>query len=293
MKSMKQLYKVFFAGASALFLSLPALASAHEVYVLTPAEITKDTTEPAFPFMDVVMSDMHHFVFWGFITALVIVLVFLISISRKLENIFDPFFMRMRKYAPLICRVTVGIAFLAAAYNSAAYGPELPLVNTWGMYTIVVRGVLVCLGILTIFGVWVRAAAIVALGLYAVNVYFHGFYMLTYTNYLGEVLILLLVGTHEKSVGRAKGFVARTTKFFEPYSFLILRVCFGVSLFYASFYAKFLHNNLALDVASGNGFLASIPMHAHTVAYYLGFEPHFLVLGAYLWYRDSLYLPFP
>jgi uncharacterized membrane protein YphA (DoxX/SURF4 family) len=65
-----------------------------------------------------------------------------------------------------------------------------------------------------------------------------------------------------------------------PYSFLILRVCFGISLMYASVYAKFIHNNLALDVANSTGLIASIVPHAHTIAEYLGFEPHFLVLGA-------------
>jgi hypothetical protein len=54
-----------------------------------------------------------------------------------------------------------------------------------------------------------------------------------------------------------------------------VRVTFGTSLLYASLYAKILHNNLALQVAS-------LPLAGHpfALAHYLGFEPHFLVLGA-------------
>src|SRR6201999_918731 len=57
--------------------------------------------------------------------------------------------------------------------------------------------------------------------------------------------------------------------------FFILRVTFGISLLYASIYAKFLHNHLALDVAS-----MTFNGHMTNLAAALGFEPHFLVIGA-------------
>jgi uncharacterized membrane protein YphA (DoxX/SURF4 family) len=58
-------------------------------------------------------------------------------------------------------------------------------------------------------------------------------------------------------------------------AFPILRVTFGIALIYASAYAKILHNNLALQVAS-------LPLagHPYSLAHYFGFEPQFLVLGA-------------
>ena len=164
--------------------------------------------------------------------------------------------------------ITVGLAFLAGAYYQATYGPELPIAATYGAFAPYLTALLIVMGTLIILGIWVRAAALCALALYTVSVYFHGIYMLTYINYLGEVLVLLILGTH---TGLAKGWLQKT---FAPYAWALLRVCFGVSLLYASLYAKILHNNLALMVAS-------LPLgHTHPVAYYFHLEPHFLVLGA-------------
>jgi uncharacterized membrane protein YphA (DoxX/SURF4 family) len=77
--------------------------------------------------------------------------------------------------------------------------------------------------------------------------------MLTYANYLGEIILLLTVGF----------------KKIKPYGFLILRVLFGTALIYTSFYAKILYSNLALMTVT-----------KYNLTNYLHFEPHFLVLGA-------------
>ena len=253
---------------------MPAIASAHEVYVLTPAEIQSGTDLPPFAMTAVLAADLHQFVFWGVIALLTVFIVFFVSIVRPLERACAPIFKRGRAHAPLIARVTVGTAFLAAAYYGASYGPELPLAATFGAYTPIIRLALVIIGALMIAGIWARAAALAALVLFAIAVYFHGSYMLTYTNYMGEILVLLILGaSHERIRGHT--WFARAQRTLAPYSFLILRVCFGISLLYAALYAKILHNNLALQVAA-------LPLagHPYAIAHYLHFEPHFLVLGA-------------
>lgn len=250
----------------------PALASAHEVYVLPTATIAQAISMPAFSEWQVMLQNFHTFVLWGFIAALTIFCVFFISISRILERLFDPMLLRGRPYAALIARVTVGVSFLAAAYYQASYGPELPLEATFGSATGIVTGVLIVIGILIIFGIYARLAAAIALLLFCVSVYYHGIYMLTYTNYLGEIILLLILGAHHGASRRAGklSYFDRIGRIFAPYSFFLLRVCFGISLFYASLYAKIIHNNLALDVAY------AYPSLVH----FFGFEPHFLVLGA-------------
>jgi uncharacterized membrane protein YphA (DoxX/SURF4 family) len=276
---MKRLFTFLAAGVALI----PSFASAHEVYVLTPDEIQKGLTTPAFSWENVILSDMHNFLFWTFIAVLTVLFVFGISIVRPLEKALTPFFDRYKKYASHITRITVGVSFLAAAYYQAAYGPELPLLAAWGAATPFVTGVLVLMGVSMIFGIFTRGAALLALFFYAVNVLFHGTYMLTYTNYLGEIIVLLLMGAHSLGhhtqfplrFGKIEQWIRRIGHHVKPYAFLILRVCFGISLFYASFYAKFLHNDLALEVAS-------LPLAGHMVSLgqALGFEPHFLVVGA-------------
>lgn len=273
----------FLAAVAALVAALvPAIAAAHEVYILSGQQISTDLSESGFDMMAVALDDIHRFFFWGFIAVLTIVSVFLISIIRPLEQALAPIFKRIKPYAPAVSRITIGIAFIAAAYFKAIFGPELPLEATFGAYAQLVTIVLVVIGVLIIIGLWARAAALVALALFGFAIYKHGWYMVTYTNYLGEILVLLILGSHRFSVHSVTGLSER---FHRSYHFLIdkiqhlafpiLRVCFGISLLFASIYAKIIHNNLALQIAS-------LPLagHEHSIAYYFGFDPHFLVLGA-------------
>lgn len=258
--------------ALALFF-LPLFASAHEVYVLSSAQITEALGIPPFNMLAVAQANLGQFLFWAFITALVIFFVFFISFWRFLEVYLDPLFARLRKYAAPIARVTVGLSFIAAAYYQASYGPELPLQATFGVYTGIVTVILLVIGVLIVFGLYTRIAAAVALALFAIAVWYHGVYMLTYTNYLGEIIGLLILGAYHPTSGKSP--ISGLAQKFAPYSFLVLRICFGISLFYSSLYAKILHNNLALMVAE-------LPLagHAQSIGQVLGFEPHFLVLGA-------------
>ncbi len=263
--------------AAAILLLLPAVASAHEVYVLSSEQVGDALGIPSFNELTVLLQNFHQFLFWAFIGALIVFVVFFVSIIRPLERWLDPLLARGRRYAAPIARVTIGVSFIAAAYYQASYGPELPLEATFGVWAGLVTVILLVIGTLIILGLYARFAALVALALFSIAVWYHGIYMLTYTNYVGEILILLILGAHHGASPRVGGRTIGDAigKFFAPYSFLLLRICFGISLLYASLYAKVIHNNLALMVAE-------LPLagHAQSIASVLGFEPHFLVLGA-------------
>jgi uncharacterized membrane protein YphA (DoxX/SURF4 family) len=263
-------------------LFVPALASAHEVYVLSSSEIAEGIATPPFNMVAVALQDIGSFAFWGFITALAIFIVFGISIVRPVERFCSPFLMRIKPYAFAVARVTVGIGLICGSYFQATFGPELPLLSSYGPYTHLATLALSIVGTLILTGLWARAAALVALAMYLFGVYLHGAYMLTYLNYLGEFIVLLIVGSHRASVHSLLHWSERFHRSYHvivdrmsDLAFPILRATFGISLIYASAYAKIFHNDLALQVAS-------LPLagHAYPVAHYLGFEPHFLVLGA-------------
>jgi uncharacterized membrane protein YphA (DoxX/SURF4 family) len=265
-------------------LALPFTASAHEVYVLSANDIATDTTLPPFDMLSVALQNIHQFVFWAFIGILTVVVVFSISVIRPLERALGPILARLKQYAPAVARITVGIGFISASYFQASFGPELPLAASYGAYAPLASLALAVIGTLMVIGFWARGAAVAALALFAASVYSHGSYILTYTNYLGEIIVLLLIGSHRLSVHSLTGWNERFHGSYHMISdklkhlaFPILRVSFGVSLIYSSLYAKILHNNLALQVAS-------IPLggHPYSLAHYFGFEPHFLVLGAAL-----------
>ena len=283
--------KYFFALGAVIFVLIvgsfaPHTVSAHEVYVLTPAQIAQATGMPRFDMLIVIQNNLHEFIFWAFITILTIFCVFFISIIRLLERWTDPFFMKLRPYAPFVARVTVGVSFLAAAYYQASYGPELPLVHTYGSLTGIATVILVIIGLLTVIGYYARIAAFVALIMYGIAVWFHGWYMLTYINYMGEIVVLFALGAHNVSLDaffkkRKTSRIPTERKIAAPAawtkisdwiaarSFAILRICFGISLIFASAYAKIFYNNL--------GLFTVMQYHLDKI---LGFEPHFLVLGA-------------
>lgn len=263
------------ALGTALFAVLaPGLALAHEVYVLPAHEINTAMHTSAFDMLGIALQDADDFLFWGIISCAVVFVVFSISIIRPLERMLDPLLMRLKPYAAAVARVTVGLGLLASAYYGASYGPELPFASTFGDAAMLVRGLVALLGLMFVLNISTRLAALAALVLFACGIVAHGSYMLTYTNYVGE-FIVLLVGFHEGiQHARVRGWWKKIGAQIAPYGWAILRVCFGMSLLYASFYAKIVHNNLALDVAS-------LPLagHAYPLAHYFGMEPHFLVLG--------------
>lgn len=263
--------------AGLLVFAIPFIASAHEVYVLSQDVITKALATERFSELEIIGNHWGEFAFWTLIAIVTVFVVFFISISRTLERLFDPFLSLLPPYAPVVSRVTIGISFLAAAYYQALFGPELPLVASFGNESFLVTALLIVAGLMIIIGLYTRIAALTMLVLFGFEIVLHGSYMFTYANYLGELLLLLILGAHKMAFHHrdhdtrtAPPFLLRLKESLMPYAFLILRVGFGIALLYASFYAKILHNNLALYVA-----------YEHpSLVHFFGLEAHFLVLGA-------------
>ena len=262
---------------AALLLGVPSMASAHEVYVLSKASVAQAIAMPSFSEWRVLLANLHLFMFWAFIVGLMVFVVFGISLLRPLERWCAPLFRKLPRYAPVVGRVTIGLSFLLAAHYGALGGPELPLIDTFGAYHEVISVVLTLTGLLFVFGLYTRIAAIIGFILFGFEIAAHGTYMLTYSNYVGELTLLLILGAHELGFQTRRRdelygprLLLKLKKKLTPYSFLIARLCFGTALLFASLYAKVLHNNLALFVAYQNP----------AVVHFFGMEPHFLVLGA-------------
>lgn len=252
------------------------VASAHEVYVLSPDKVALLESQPAVPFFDIVFSNLSDTLIWGSIIGFLIISVFLISISATLENKFDGTLIKLKHFAPFISRVTIGLAFMFCAYEATMFGPELPFSEMFYGWSFFAQIVFAILGVMMIFGIYTRTAGLLSLGLFGIGLYHYGFYMVTYTNYLAEMLVLILIGSHKFSVTplhtpwwRITKLLNYLTKEYGEFAFMILRIGFGVSLIYASVYAKIIHNQLALAVVNDFN-LVSV----------FGFTPEFIVLGA-------------
>lgn len=263
--------------AWSLSLFTPFTTFAHEVYVLPQSRVLEALSTERFSFWHTILEHAPQFTFWALVTLIVVTLVLFISKSRTLERLFDPFLAKLPPYAPFIGRAALGLSLIVGAHFHALFGPEISLSNIFGSASGAVTVILFLLGICFLFGIYTRATAFIALILFTLAVAQYGSYMLTYTTYVGEFLLIFILGAHklgyhDKHSDRRSmpGWFLSVKETLTPYTFFILRVSFGISLLYASLYAKVIHNNLALNIAY---------MHP-TLVQFFGFEPHFLVVGA-------------
>jgi hypothetical protein len=236
---------------------MPLVASAHEVYVLGRNVIDIDTMAASpNPFSAITGHEMQ-FMFWGFIAVLVVSTVFAASVFRSFEMSVAPALRRLKKYAPLSARITLGVCLLACAYYGGLFGPELAFADFTGSYAPLLAGALAIAGLMILADWYAGWAALAALAIFAAAIPHYGIYMITYANYAGEmVAVAILAGV---VVGA------------RQYAFLMARVGFGVAVMFAAFYAKFWHSDLALDT-----------IRDYHLTNYFHFDPLFIVLGAFI-----------
>lgn len=248
--------------------------SAHEVYVLDASEIYSALHAPQPDFIQSIHDHMGQFLLWGSIVIALVLVVFFLSINRPLERLCDPWLRKLKKYSPHVAQVTLGSALVASGYYHAVFGVELPLKDIFGGFAVTVSYLLILLGTMLIFGLFPRVAAIGVSGLFVGLVWHFGVYMLNYATYLGEAITLALFGgAHTLFTSRriSQLFTRVIPEHVHVYKFMIMRVLFGISLIYASLYAKFIHGALALEVVT-----------KYHLTHYFPFDPIFLVLGAML-----------
>ena len=249
-------------------------AYAHEVYVLKPAEVQSilATTSPN-PFQQIPLHQSEFFT-WAFIGVMTVSIVFLVSVLRPLERKLDPFLFRLkRKSGFIIIRLTIGLSLLASGYYGAMFGPELPLSSIFGPYASLASILLMIIGGSIVIGFLTRPMGIAALLLALFVVYHKGVYLFTYANYMGDIVFVAFLGAHvwsiDKHVLHWHGLMGKIERFVEHYAFLMLRITFGLSLIYASVWAKFIHSELALQTVL-----------QYNLTDYFHFAPMFIVLGA-------------
>lgn len=268
--------KLLRIGGFAAITFLPLIASAHEVYVLPHDTIASAMTQPPLQIFDIISDNMGQFFFWAFICVWAVLTVLSISLSKGVERALDPTLARLKRYAPPVARVTLGLAVAASGYFGAMFGPELPFTDFVPAQLIPLFSYfLMGAGALLIVGLFTRVIsgllALLYLGMWA----HYGVYMLTYANYFGEILVSLIVGNAAFAMDRYIHHMYphvfhKLLTWMEQHAFLILRIAFGTSLIFASAYAKFLHAQLAIETVT-----------LYHLTDYFPFSPPFIVLGAF------------
>lgn len=230
---------------------VPALsASAHEAYVLPAQEfqqgLASTSLNPLAPLID--PSHLNTFLLIGGLVALSFILVFLWSATSFAEAL-DRIIRKAAVAGPFIIRLAISASFFYSAAGNVILGPELPL-DSLPLGTLV-RFLLFLLSFLIITGTFTEIAAAVGIVLFTYASAHFGWYMTTYTNYLGELIVLLFFGSRFLSFDKLFFGEKRWWKNAERKAFLevpVVRVLYGVALIYAGYSIKFLHQTLTVDV---------------------------------------------
>lgn len=273
--------KKFFGAITAIFaIFSPAIASAHEMYVLESGVISELLSRPSTNPLDIISANVEQFSFWAIGVFLFLLSLLFFSLSHRMQDKINPFLFKLKPYAFVIARSTVGICLIFSGFYHTLFGPEMSLVELFGVYASLTSWVLIIIGAAITLGIFVRTAAIIALGIFAVAVGKYGIYLLTYIDYLGILLALVLVGAGKPAFqniilrnknGNSKLQQSRRSLslIFSDYALLIVRLGLGFSIMYAAFYGKFLHSDAALQVVLD-----------YNLTDYFPFTPDFVVLGA-------------
>ena len=266
------MYKSFLVVLA--LLALPALALAHEVYVLPADAISGALTSASPNPVGAYFGNEGNFFLWGVVAVIVTLTIFFASTFRRFESSAAPLFNRLKRFAHSLVRLTVAATLIVFGTTATLYGPELPLALLFGDAAFLVQCALLALGICVFLGFQTRIASALALLLFAYAATTLGMYSLTYVQHAAAYLFLIIMGGGSWTLDHRFHLGWHFRKHLDrlaPYAFPMLRVGLGTSIMFAAFYAKFLHSNLALEVVTRYHLEALFP-----------FDPLFTVLGAFI-----------
>lgn len=242
---------------------------AHEVYVLTPDKILTGEHSQKVRVLDALSgsNNLKTFVACGFAISLFLLLVIFLK-TRKVFKKIGQFIDRATIFAPDLIRVVFGLSLIFSASHRAVFGPELPIavfpLHEFLEPFLYISGAALVLGLATrLFGILTSLFWLLAL-------FDKGWYMLTYVNYFGESIALILLSRQQFSLDRLIRKTKKQTRVtYQKWAMPAVRLLFGFSILYAAINVKFMATSLSLDVVNRYG-----------LTNYFHFDPLFIVLGA-------------
>lgn len=254
-------------GLKAMF-ELVKPAFAHEAYVLPQkvfqSGLTASTTNP--------LGTLAVFFSPEYLTVTLIVgLVFtvlyfsnfLLAISQ-FGKMASEWLKKYRDFGLFIVRLTIAASFLYGAQTQNIFGPELGLSQiAFGQYILPLK---VILGLMLLTGTLTEVAAIISIIIFVVVFASVGGYVLTYLNYLGELIALALFGSRFLSID---ALIFKQRKFHQLETPMI-RLGLGLALIYTAWNIKFIHQSLPITVVNSY----------HLQTYFFNWNANYIAVGA-------------
>ncbi len=232
------------------FFSIVKIAYAHEAYVLPYSDFWKGMKEPISAHAFDALKNTGNLRTTLIIASSVFILLILNFIFRQssLGQKFHAFFERYSHFGPHFVRVTIAVALFFSAATGTFLGPELH--GSLFSYPHVLQILLYAISVMIGFGFLTELAAFLGIVIFLISLFVYGPYVLTYSNYFGELLILLLFGMRVFSVDKYIFGPLRRFSTLKKYETLIIRVFYGFALIYAAITVKLLHTDLTVTVVN-------------------------------------------
>jgi len=220
---------------------------AHEVYVLTKEQFAEGLKNQGLRALTALESPENLLIFIKISLAILLLLILNFFFQRsRIGKKLDRRLERLVRFGPLLVRLAIAFSFLFSALDGKFLGPELSL----GMmpFSSILRVALFVASFFLAFGIWTELAALLAFLVFTIGAYTFHWYLLTYLNYLGEILVLFLFGSRNWSLDYYLFGPLKRFKKLRNYETMILRVFYGVGIAYAAISVKFLHPILTVTV---------------------------------------------
>lgn len=223
---------------------------AHEAYVLTRGEfqqgLASTTKYPLVPLLDPA-----YITTTGIVAILVIISYLLVILwsTTKWASLLDLAIKKAKVIGPITIRLAISASFFYAALANSILGPELSLTLIPG--GLFIRVLLFALSIMIFFGFFTEIAALIGLIIFFYVSSVFQWYMVTYANYFGELIVLFLFGSRFLSLDKylfGKNAWNRALQKYRELEIPIVRMLYGVGLMYAGLTIKFTHQSLSIDV---------------------------------------------
>lgn len=219
----------------------------HEAYVLTKEQFNQGMSQlNPNPFS--ALQNGENFKIFVEVTlgVLVLIVTYLIFLLSEVGAKFDQAITRLARFGPLITKLTIAASFFFSVQTNSFLGPELSLSSLF--FPEVIKFCLILISYMFLLGFLTEVASIAALAIYLLSFSVFGFYMLTYANYLGEMIVLMIFGSRIFSIDKYLFGVKKIADSLQQYEVGIVRVFYGLALCFAAINVKFLHPILSMTV---------------------------------------------
>lgn len=234
---------------SALALGIPSFAFAHENYVLPKTEIAAGMADWSLNVWSALATPGNLAIALKFGAGLLAlwVVYFIFQYSRWWQR-FGRWMRRGEDGASAVVRIVLGISLVFSAYTHVFLGPEIPLASIpGGEYW---RIPLFIFGALMILGVFSRIAGAGTMIVTLLATFIYRDYMLTYFNYFGEFVVLVLFSSYIFSLDRLRSAGRMVSEKARKWEAVILRITYGISVLYPAISIKLLHPIIMVEIAN-------------------------------------------